>query len=420
MTEPATPPGVAVRRAALRMLDGVLRRGLPLETVITGATAELDRADDRGLARAIASNVLRWLADLDALIDGATAKPLPDDAKARMLLRIALAQTLGLGTPPHAAIATVLPLADGGPRRLVHGVFGTLSRRGVSLPATPSLPAEVTKRWTAAWGPEAVEEARAALAAQPPIDLVLRDPADLREGETLAPGHRRLPAGTDVAALPGYAEGAFWVQDIAATIPARLFGAGDGRRMLDLCAAPGGKTMQLAAAGWDVTALDNSATRLERLRANLARTRLEAEVVTADVFRWAPPAPAAAVLLDAPCTATGVFRRHPEVLHRIGPRAVASLAATQARMLARAADWVQPGGTLVYATCSGEREEGEVQVAPFLAGRPDFALEPVTPDEVPAGPGIQLDGGTVRVRPGAWAASGGADAFFVARFRRTG
>jgi 16S rRNA (cytosine967-C5)-methyltransferase len=380
----------------------VLRKGLPLEAVLAAATRELDRLDDRALAHAITGETLRRLPDLDALIDSATSRRLPDDAKARFALRIALAQALGLGTPPHAAISTVLPLLDGGPRRLVHGVFGTLMRRGAALPDLPTLPANVADRWRAAWGEEAVSAAARLIAAPPPIDLTLRDDAPPGlDGIGLMPGHVRVPAGTPIAALPGFAEGRWWVQDVSASLPARMLGRGDGRTALDLCAAPGGKTMQLAAAGWDVTALDISESRLARLSENLARTGLRAEIVVADAMGWSPPGPVDAILLDAPCSATGIFRRHPDVLHRVRPRAIAGLAEAQKAMLARAAGWLRPGGTLVYSVCSLEPEEGEGVADDFLAGHPDFAEE-----------------ARERILPGAHEALGGADSFFIARFRK--
>jgi 16S rRNA (cytosine967-C5)-methyltransferase len=207
------------------------------------------------------------------------------------------------------------------------------------------------------------------------------------------------------------------VQDLAASIPARLFGAGGGRHILDLCAAPGGKTMQLAAAGWRVTAIDSSAKRIERLRANLARTHLSAECVAADVRHWVPEYPFDAVLLDAPCSATGIFRRHPDVVHRVGDRIIVELAALQAQMLARAAGWVQPGGTLVYAVCSLERAEGEDQIAAFLAANTDWAIDPVAAAELPVGiaPAAQ---GWVRTGPGILAEADGLDGFFIARLVR--
>ncbi len=420
---PATdPPGVATRRAAMRLLDAVLRRGQALDAAMPGATRELPRADDRAFAQAIAAEALRRLPDLDALIDGATRQTLPPDAKARTALRIALVQALVLGTPAHAAITTVLPLVDGGPRKLVHGVFGTLSRAGMLLPEVPTLPEATAERWGIAWGDEMVADAARAIATPPPLDVTLRGEApEGLEGVSLAPGHRRLPRGTAVADLPGYAEGAWWVQDIAASIPARLLGVPPepGATVLDLCAAPGGKTMQLAAAGWHTVAVDDSQSRLARLRDNLHRTRLKAEVIRADILDWMPAGPAAAVLLDAACSATGIFRRHPDVLHRVRPSVIEEAAASQARLLARAAGWVRPGGTLVYATCSLEPEEGEEQIGRFMAANLSFGIDPVRADELPDGIAPNPRG-WVRTLPGMLAGQGGCDGFFIARLRRMG
>ncbi|MDP1027711.1 transcription antitermination factor NusB [Sphingomonas sp. KR1UV-12] len=401
------PLGVPTRRAAIKLLDAVLRRGEALEAALPAAT-RMVHGPDRGLAHAIAAETLRRLPDLDALIDGATERVLPPDAKARMALRIALVQALVLGTPAHAAIATVLPLVDGGPRKLVHGVFGTLIRGGQLLPEVPALPADVEARWAAAWGEAMVEEAERAIAAPPPLDITLADPARTDEwqgvlgGTSLMPGHLRLDEHAPVPDMAGFGEGAWWVQDVAASLPAQLLGAGDGRTVLDLCAAPGGKTMQLAAAGWRVTAVDQSGSRIKRLRENLFRTRLKAEVVQADVLAFAPNAPADAVLVDAPCSATGIFRRHPDVLHRVHPALIADLAALQGRILKRAADWVKPGGRLVFATCSLEPAEGEAQLAAFLEARPDFAVADAAD----------------RVLPGRYA--GGNDGFFVVGLVRAG
>jgi len=408
--------GVATRGAALRLLDAVLRKGLPLESALDNAVRGLERADDRALAHALAAEVLRRLPDLDALIDSATAKPLPQDAKARMALRIALAQSLQLNTPSHAAISTVLPLVDGGPRKLVHGVFGTLDRKGAKLPELPTLPEGVAHRWAEAWGEGVVEAAQHAIAAPPPLDLTLRD-GDVEglEGISLAPGHLRLPVGGRVTELPGFDEGQFWVQDLSASLPARMIGTGTGRA-LDLCAAPGGKTMQLAAAGWEVTAVDLADQRLKRVRENLARTKLKAKLVAGDALTFSDD-PYDAVLLDAPCSATGIFRRHPDVLHRVRPRAIGTMAERQQAMLARAASLVKPGGILVYSVCSLEPQEGEAVADAFLASHSGFAIDPILAHELPVGL-VPNDLGQLRVLPGALAEHGGADGFFVARFRK--
>ena len=404
-------PGLPARRAALKMLDAVMRRGETLEQGGGSAVQHLRSGPDRALARAIAAEALRWQVDLDALIDSATRQTLPEDAKPRAVLQIMLVQWLRLETPPHAVIATALPLLAGGPRRLAHGVFSTLVKRGVSLPASPTLPDAVLDRL----GDRAPGIATA-LAEPPPLDLTLRDAGETelwRErlgGISLGPGHLRLPRGQAVEDLAGFEEGAWWVQDLAASLPARLLGPGEGRRVLDLCAAPGGKTLQLAAAGWHVTALDISAKRLELLRRNLDRTGLAADVVTGDALVWEPAAPFDAILLDAPCTATGTCRRHPDVLHRIGPRQIAEMAELQAALAARAAGWLVPGGRLVYAVCSLEREEGEEQ-----ASRVRLAPDPIRAEELPAGFAPTQEG-WLRTEPAMLAEDGGMDGFFVARF----
>ena len=404
-------PGLPARRAALKLLDAVLRRGETLDGAMHNAVQGMSADADRALARAIVSEALRWLVDFDALIDSATRQPLPDDAKPRGVLRLMLAQWLRFGTPPHAVVATGLPLLSGGPRRLAHGVFATLTRRGATLPASPSLPSAVAERWGERAGPIA-----AALAEPPPLDLALKKPdetsawAERLGGLSLAPGHLRLNRGEAVERIEGFREGAWWVQDLAASLPARLLGSGPGR-VLDLCAAPGGKTLQLAAAGWQVTALDISAKRLERLAANLARCGLSAGIVAADALEWEPDAPFDAVLLDAPCTATGTCRRHPDVLHRIGPAQIADMAELQQRLLQRAQGWLAPGGRLVYAVCSLEREEGEGQAAAIT-----LAPDPIRPDELPAALEPSPEG-WLRTDPGLLADAGGMDGFFIARWR---
>jgi len=408
-------PGLAVRRAALRMCDAVLRRGETLDRAAPAALKGVKGEADRALVRAIASEVFRWLTDLDALIDSATRQRLPADAKARAVLRLMLVQWLRLETPPHAVVATGLPLLAGGPRRLAHGVFGALTRNEVKLPEVPSLPEAVAARWGERAGAIA-----AGLATPPPLDLTLkdfgRDPSETERwtselgGVSLLPGHLRLPRGVAVESLPGYAKGAWWVQDLAASLPARLLGRGNGKRALDLCAAPGGKTLQLAAAGWQVTALDKSDKRMKLLRDNLVRTGLSAEIVIADALTWESTEPFDAILLDAPCTATGTCRRHPEVLHRIGERQIGEMAELQCALLERAVRWLKPGGALVYAVCSLEREEGEEQAA-----KVPLEPVPVVASELPQGLSATPEG-WVRTDPGMLPEKGGLDGFFIARF----
>ena len=409
--------GTASRRAALQILDAVLRSGSTLD-----AAAQKVRGlsgPDQGLAVAIAGEVLRRLPDLDALVDSATRQRLPDDSKARMVLRIALAQKIGLQTPDHAVVATALPLVDGGPRRLVHGVLGTLLRRGIEADEAPHLPPEVEERWREAWGNDVVEAARRQIAQRPPLDLTFASAeaaqayAAASGGVSLAPRHVRLTDSGAVPALTGFSEGGWWVQDLAASLPARLIPR-EASDVLDLCSAPGGKAMQMAAAGRRVTAVDLSKSRLERLSQNLARTGLDAELVCADALIWEPARSFDAILLDAPCSATGTFRRHPEVLYRARPAVIRESAELQARLIERAAAWLKPEGTLVYSVCSLEPQEGEAIVAEFLARHRQFEVAPGhLPDFV-----APSSEGFVRILPGLLAEHGGLDGFFAARLVR--
>jgi 16S rRNA (cytosine967-C5)-methyltransferase len=405
-----------VRRAALRLLDAVFRRGETLEQAEGAALSDVRKAPDRALAKAIAGETLRWLTDIDALIDSATKQNLPDDAKARMVLRLMLAQALRLDTPPHAVIATGLPLLAGGPRRLAHGVFSALVKQGAGLPEVPTLPERVTARW----GAEKAAAIAPGLVFPPELDLALRDPSETQTravqmgGVSLAPGHIRLPRGAAVESLADFKDGAWWVQDLAASLPARLLGPGEGKSALDLCAAPGGKTMQLAAAGWKVTALDLSKRRLDLLKDNLKRTGLKASPVRADALTWEPKHRFDAILIDAPCTATGTCRRHPDVLHRIGKGQIADMVELQRALVARAAEWLNPGGVLVYAVCSLEAEEGEEQAA-WIDAELGLTTAAITAAELPAGLAPTAEG-WLRTHPGMLADKGGLDGFFVGRW----
>jgi len=396
------------------MLDAVLRRGQTLDAA--AARIRGLSAPDSGLALAITGETLRRIPDLDTLIDSATRQRLPDDSKARMVLRAALAQKIALGTPDHAVVATALPLVDGGPRRLVHGVLGTLLRRGLPPLDAPHLPDQVEERWAAAWGRDVVEAARRQVAQRPPLDLTFAGNGDAEAyaaangGISLAPRHVRL-ASAPVTELPAFGEGKWWVQDLAASLPARLI-SGNAIEVLDLCAAPGGKTMQLAAAAHRVTAVDASQSRLARLRENLDRTHLAAELIEADALTWAPDRKFDAVLLDAPCSATGTFRRHPEVLYRARPRIIAANAELQSKLLDRAVQWVKPGGTLVYSVCSLEPQEGEEIIAGFLRSHEEFRID--RPTGLPVFVTAAAEG-WIRIVPGLLAEKGGLDGFFMAR-----
>ena len=420
---PAEAPGLATRRAALQLLEGVLARGaMPDERGASGP--------ERAEARALADLALRRLGQIDDALARFVERPPPGTG--RQILRLMGAELLFAGTAPHAAVDLAVRLAQGGKGTarlagLVNAVGRRLAAEGASIVAAQDAPALAAPGWLAEalardWRAETARAIATAHLAPAPHDLT---PAAAGDAEALAHelGARLLPTGTvrltgrpQLSALPGYAAGAWWVQDAAAALPARLIRAPLGRRVLDLCAAPGGKTMQLAAAGARVTALDVSAARVERLRENLARTGLAAEVVVADALEWRPEAPFDAILLDAPCTATGTIRRHPDLPHRTDGSGLPALTALQARLLDRAWSWLAPGGTLVYCACSLFRAEGEAQADAFLARTPDAALVPIAAEE--GIPPEFVAEGRLRTRPDQWPDLGGLDGFFAARFVR--
>ncbi len=425
------------RRTALLALDHVLHRRQPFDEAFAAAVVRsgLD-ARDVAFIRSLVTTCLRRLGGIDAVLDRLIARPLPPRARwTRMALRLGLAQVLFQAVPDHAAVDSTVSLVAAARRpadRALRGLANAVLRRVVrerteilaTLEADPAihLPPWLRERWQARFGPARLARIARALLEEPPLDLSLRDPG---EGERWAAalgagilpnGSLRLRDGGGPTALPGFAAGAFWVQDAAAALAAPLLG--DVGTVADLCAAPGGKTLQLAARGARVIAVDRSAKRLERLRENLARTGLRAEVVVADVLAWRPPAPLPALLLDAPCSATGTLRRHPDVGWLKGADDIARLADLQRRLLDHAADCLAPGGVMVYCVCSLEREEGADQVAAFLDRHADFVRQPIAAGEV-AGLDAAVTGvGDVLTAPDLRAAAGGMDGFFIARLVR--
>ena len=383
---------------------------------------------DRGFARALALGTLRWLGPVDRALAARLRKPPPPGVS--RLLRLGAAQMLALDTPAHAAVSTTLALAPADPEtrpfiKLMNAVLRGLDRERPTVTPDQFAPDWLMARWRAAYGEDVALAIAARIAEEPPTDLSLRDPAEA-EAVAEAVAGVVLPGPTvrtqrrgDLPAWPGFAEGRWWVQDAAAAIPARLLEVQPGQTAVDLCAAPGGKTLQLAAAGAAVVAVDRSEGRLGRVRDNLARMGLEAELVAADAATWADDRTFDAVLLDAPCSATGAFRRHPDVLWTSRPADIASLAAAQARLLDAAARRVKPGGRLVYCVCALEPEEGEAQIAPFLSRHPEMALDPVVPGEGGTPAAAVREDGTLRLLPSFDPPVGGLDGFFVARFRRT-
>jgi 16S rRNA (cytosine967-C5)-methyltransferase len=413
---PVTSSGLPTRRAALALLEGVLERRRPLEEGLEALPATLD-ARDRAAAHRIAAAVLRRLGSLDAVLEPFLRREPPPVA--RHALRMGAAELLLLGTPAHAAVASVVGVVPKPLAGLVNAVLRRVAEQGAAalegLDAERlDTPAWLWSAWHAAYGPEAVRAIAEAHRAPAPLDLTPAPGAVPPEGgEVLPTWSWRLPAGTRVTELPGFAEGGFWVQDAAAALPARLLAPRAGERIADLCAAPGGKTAQLAAAGAAVTAVERDPTRAARLRENLARLKLAAEVVEADAMRWGEAGTFDAVLLDAPCTATGTIRRHPDVMHLKRPRDVPSAVEAQARLLANAARLVRPGGRVVFATCSLQPEEGEAHLA--RAAALGLRLDPVRGEELAGVAEAVTPGGWLRTRPDFWAERGGMDGFFAAR-----
>ena len=415
-----------------------MRRGRTLDQALTAAPG-LDALSPRDVAfaRLLLLTTLRRLGQIDAFLAGLMDRPLPARrGPVQDVLRLGIAQLAFLETPAHAAVASTVALAQGPRltpyRGLVNAVLRRASREHRAIAALDAArlntPDWLWRSWAQAYGDARCRAIAEAHLGEPPLDLSpCTDTEDRAEALCAALAAERLPGGTlrlrgagEVTRLAGYEAGEWWVQDAAAALPARLFGPVAGKQVLEIGAAPGGKTAQLAAAGARVTAVDRSAPRLDRLRENLTRLHLEAEIVEADALDWHPAAQAHLVLLDAPCTATGTIRRHPDILHGRRPADVARLAELQGRLLARAAAMVAPGGLLVYASCSLQPEECERQVDAFLAEAPDFARLPVCPGEL-AGVGEAITtAGDLRTLPCHWAEDGGMDGFYAARLRHLG
>ena len=432
----AAPRPVAAanaRRVALDVLDRALGPDhRPFDESFQGHP-QLTRlaVRDRAFARLLVTTVLRRLGQIDQAV-----LPLlryrPKELRVTNMLRLGAAQLLFLSTPPHAAVGETVRLAATGFKRevpLLNAVLRKVADEGRALIEGQDAPRLNTPRWlweswAKAYGEERAREIATAHLGEPPLDLsVKRDAerwAEALGAELLPTGTVRRRAGGLVEALPGYDEGAWWVQDAAAALPALLLGRLKGRRVLDIGAAPGGKTAQLAAMGAIVTALERSPRRAEFLVRNLGRLVLDAEIVVADALEWQPPQPFDAVLLDAPCSATGTIRRHPDVPWVKAPSDVERLVEAQARLLEAAVRATAPGGRLVYAVCSLQPEEGPERVAALLAGGAPVEREPIARAELKGLPVDLTPMGEVRTLPCHLAASGGLDGFFIARLRRQG
>lgn len=412
--------GLAPRAAAVAVLGAVLTEGRLLAQVLADADGPLARLSPQERARAqrLASAVLRQLDPVDRLLGAHLRKNPPRAALDAMRLAVV---EMSLGTPAHAAVNAAVSIVRRNPKTThVAGLVNAVLRK-VDPEALASQPPQHLPRWLRQplvhrWGREVVAAIEAVHAKTPPTDLTLRAMAGgVPDGLTLPTGSLRLPDGGQISALPGYDAGAWWVQDAAAALAVPLLAPQSGERVLDLCAAPGGKTLQLAARGAQVTAVDSQASRVVRLRENLARTGLTAQVIVADALEWAPAQPFDAIVLDAPCSATGTIRRHPDLPFVKDGAELPALVALQAALLDRALRWLAPGGRLVFCTCSLLADEGEDQITAALARHPGLRVDPSPLPGVPDA--WWIAGLGLRLRPDYWADLGGMDGFFMTRLR---
>ncbi len=425
--------GLAVRKLAVEGLAQIFRQGLAFDDFLDDQNALTPR--DRAFLHALIFTALRHKGEIEAVIAAFMAKPLPrKSGMAQIILLLGAAQLLFLDTPAHAAIDLSVRLAKQD-REALHfsGLINAVLRRiaaegrevlsGLDGPRL-NTPDWLWDSWAKAYGPQQAAAIATAHGAEPPLDVTAKSDA---AGWAARLGGIALPTGSvrlarhsgAIEDLPGFAEGAWWIQDAAAAMPARLFGDLAGKTALDLCAAPGGKTLQLGAAGARVTAIDQSAQRLTRLRENLLRTGLEAEVIATDVLAFDPPEKFDAVLLDAPCSATGTIRRHPDLPYVKSPGQIGEFAGLQRRLLDRAAQLVKPGGRLVYCTCSLEPGEGEDQIDRFLSANSAFSVVPISPGEAGIEGHFIAGAGMLRTLPFMpIGAATGLDGFFAARLMR--
>ncbi len=421
---------LASRRAALDVLVACLDKGQPLDDTLARHVG-FTRLDprDRAFVRLLLATTLRRLGEIDTVLGLMVERPLEGaNAVGREVLRLGAAQLLFLGTPAHAAVDTSVRLVEQAAlphlKGLANAVLRRVGREGVALlgdrdPARLNTPEWLWTSWMEAYGEEKTRAIAAAHLIEAPLDLTPRSNAEFwagrLDGDLLPTGTIRRTGGGAITDLPGYAEGAWWVQDAAAALPARLLGDIAGKRVVDLCAAPGGKTLQLCAAGAAVTAVDISARRMARLGENLARAGLSAELVTADAGKWATQEKFDAVLLDAPCSGTGTLRRHPDIAWLKDEEDVGRLTLTQDRLLLRAVDLLKPGGVLVYAVCSLQEDEGPARLQALLARDTRLKRAPVQPAELPGLDVAVTSDGDIRTLPSMWTERGGLDGFYVAR-----
>lgn len=421
-----TDTGLPARRAALAILSGVLQKRRPLDAGLDQLAGLQVR--DAGFARALASETLRNMGALDAVLRKFMAKPLaPHKAgTASEILLLGACELLILKVAPHAAVDAANELAAKDAKAvhfkpLINAVLRKLAKEGEAVLSgldreRLSTPDWLWSRWTAQYGAGTARVIARAHQQAAPVDIVLKSPAAVfPPSEEVFGGVRRLNESGRIDELPGFAEGDWWVQDAAATLPALLLGDVAGQNVIDLCAAPGGKTLQLAARGAKVTAVEIDAARAERIRENLTRTKLNADIVQADARDFEGSAPF--VLIDAPCTATGTIRRHPDLPWIKGAADVTVSAGAAYEILESGARMVAPGGTLVFAVCSLEREEGEEQIAAFLSGHPEFSRAPIMAEEIFGHADWITADGDLRTLP--CYLPGGMDGFYAARLKKS-
>ncbi|MDI1284226.1 MAG: transcription antitermination factor NusB [Reyranella sp.] len=421
---------LASRQAAVEILVSCLDKGQPLDEALArhAGFAGLDPRD-RAFVRLLLATTLRRLGEIDVVLAALIERPLEGpNAAGRQVLRLGAAQLLFLGTAPHAAVDTSVRLIEDAHlphlKGLANAVLRRISREGAAIlgdrdPARLNTPQWLWASWAEAYGEDATRTIAAAHLIEAPLDLTPRANTEFwagqLEAEVLPTGTLRRTGGGHIADLAGFAEGAWWVQDAAATLPVRLMGDITGKRVADLCAAPGGKTMQLCAAGAAVTAVDISARRMIRVGENLARAGLAAELVTADASKWTATEKFDAILLDAPCTGTGTLRRHPDIAWLKDEEDVGRLTLTQDRLLLHAVGQLKPGGMLVYAVCSLQEDEGPARIEALLSRDPRLKRVPVQPTELPGLESALTKDGDVRTLPSMWPERGGLDGFYIAR-----
>lgn len=431
---PKKQPKVTARGVALDLLAGVLHRRQALDLLFeTDQALSKLSVRDQAMARMIVLTTLRRLGGLDVIIGRLLERPLPPKAQiAQDLLRIGLTQILYMNVPDHAAVDQTVGLAQArgaGPyKAMINAILRRAARERSGLMTigdSPGigLPTWLFQRWQDHYGPETAADIAQALLHPAPLDISVKEtPEDWAAAlgaEPLPTGTLRLRDAQPVPGLPGFAEGAWWVQDAAAAIPPMLLGNVRGKTVLDICAAPGGKTAWLAAKGAKVIAVDRSAPRMKRLQDNMDRLGLAVEVIVDDATDLTLSEPVDAILLDAPCSATGTLRRHPDTAWLKRDADIAKLGGLQSRLITRAADLLKPGGTLVFCTCSLEAEEGPDQIDRALRGEgPGLRRHPITVDDFPAlAPFITADG-DIRTLPSHWPDFGGLDGFFAARLTK--